>query len=185
MAIKKKDSGSKQDGTPRTIRVYGTKISSGKLAEVLGMNAKSIQENDKLVRADDGQIDVFGTWLKYESMETARLKREEIDTNIRYMRYLMLRGKLVSRELVELAWTEEWGRMKEAFLALAERLAPELAALTDIRMVRARLSEAYIDTMHTLSDTWTPPEGKGRAGIETSSNPNDFDQPRAIAGPKV
>jgi hypothetical protein len=184
VAIKKKTRAPSKTGR-RNNRVYGTKISSSKLAEALGMNAKSIQENDKLVRADDGQIDVFGSWLKYESMETARLKREEIDTNIRYMRYLMLRGKLVSRELVEQAWTEEWGRMKEAFLALAERMAPELAALTDIRMVRARLSEAYIDTMRTLSETWTPPEGKGSAGIETSSNPNDFDQPRAIAGPKV
>lgn len=142
----------------RNNKVYGSKLTAEKLAEACGLDAKTVADSRKLLRTADGLIDGLGSWIKYASLEEARQHREEIDSNIRMLRYRKLRNELMSVILLTEHWNKEWHRMLEAFQALPERLAPELAALTDIRMVRARLHEAYTQTMWTLRDTWVPPE---------------------------
>ena len=154
MSVKRKTQRKRTNVVNRKV----TSVTIADAAKTFGVQVNAVKENTMLIRDQSGMVDLDASYRQFKSMEEARHFREEIDSNIRLVRYAKLRGEVISAELVARTWAEEWTRTRDAFLALADRIAGELAAITDPKMVRSKLLQAYNETMLLLRDTWVPPE---------------------------
>lgn len=74
-----------------------------------------------------------------ESQDAARTRREIAEANLAELKLAELRGELLRREVVERMIGEKAARTKESVLQVKGRLAPLLAAESDVLKVAAML----------------------------------------------
>lgn len=82
----------------------------------------------------------------------SKAKREAYNAQIAKLEWLEKKGKLINAEEVERQAVEETRRVRDAFLDLGLRLAPELVAMTEIMDVEKALDDAVREILETLSD---------------------------------
>lgn len=87
--------------------------------------------------------------LPDEDFQMARTRREIAEANLAEMREAELEGKLIRVEAIRAAWAKRISATRDALLQLPHRIAPVLAAETDIERVShildAELRQALTD----------------------------------------
>lgn len=71
-----------------------------------------------------------------ESFAAAQRRKESALADLRQLEHRQKSAELVDVRRMELAWAAAGQTLRDAFLALPEQVAPQLAALSDARQVR-------------------------------------------------
>jgi hypothetical protein len=87
-----------------------------------------------------------------ESSTVIRKRREMAIASLRELQAGQLAGKLINREQALLVWTEALGRIRDRCLAVPERLAPQLAPITNPTEIRNRLRAEMEDLLSGLAE---------------------------------
>ena len=141
-----------------TVEQLGSTATEKDAAAVLGVEARSLDTNQKIIRNEDGDIDLDATYQKFATLEEARRAREEIDSNIQRVKLRRLRGELVDVKLVEASVLDAMKGLLDALQSNNRTLAPQLAAISDPKQILRLMDEANSKAINALRSTWRVPE---------------------------
>jgi phage terminase Nu1 subunit (DNA packaging protein) len=119
------------------------KIKASHLRELAGISKSSVSENPHLARTADGSIDAEASIAALETLEAAQARKEMALANTRELEYAEKIGELVPVAEMEQAWANVAQVFRDSLLSLPEKIAPQLAALTDARQVRDLLKTNF------------------------------------------
>lgn len=97
---------------------------------------------------------VFG--LMDEDFQTARTRREIAEANLAEMREAELEGRLIRVEVIRAAWAKRVASTRDALLQIPSRLAPTVAAQSDVDQVARVLEEELRQALAELSRDGVP-----------------------------
>jgi hypothetical protein len=86
----------------------------------------------------------------------ALLFKLQVENNIRLARFLRMTGELIERQLVEQQAAAAATELAQAFEGFPDRLAQELAAITDPKQIRQRLREVIAEVLQQFRENWNP-----------------------------
>jgi hypothetical protein len=95
----------------------------------------------------------FGT---DEDFQAARTRREIAEANLAEMREAELEGKLIRVDAIRAAWAKRVSSTRDALLQLPSRLAPVLAAQTDVDQVARVLEDGLRQALAELARDGAP-----------------------------
>ncbi|HSH98870.1 MAG: hypothetical protein ACAH07_05975 [Methylophilaceae bacterium] len=117
-----------------------------KSQELLGrLNEKPADQNSNEVQPGAGSL-VLKNNLGAEKAETENIRRQLLE-----MQLAQKRGELVEVESVKRAMEGKLKAAREAFASMADRLAPQLAAETDVTKVDTILRTAIRQAMNNIA----------------------------------
>ena len=90
-----------------------------------------------------------------EDFQQARTRREIAEANLAEMREREIAGQLIRVEAIRAAWARRISATRDALLQLPHRLAPVLAAETDMERVSHLLDAELRQCLHDLSRSAT------------------------------
>lgn len=90
-----------------------------------------------------------------EDFQRARTRREIAEANLSEMRERELAGQLIRVDAIRAAWARRISATRDALLQLPHRLAPVLAAESDMERVSHLLDAELRQCLHDLSRTAT------------------------------
>jgi hypothetical protein len=91
-----------------------------------------------------------------EGFQEARTRREIAEANLAEMREAELEGKLIRVEVIRAAWAKRVASTRDALLQIPSRLAPTLAAQSDVDQVARLLEEELRQALAELSRDGVP-----------------------------
>ena len=99
-------------------------------------------------------------WLEHPEQflleDTALLFKINVENNIRLARFLRMTGELVPRDQVLQIAASAAKELAQVFEGFPDRLAPQLAAITDPKQVRLILRRAIVECLDSFRQDWTP-----------------------------
>ena len=91
-----------------------------------------------------------------EGFQEARTRREIAEANLAEMREAELEGKLIRVEVIRAAWAKRVASTRDALLQIPSRMAPMLAAQSDVDQVARLLEEELRQALAELSRDGVP-----------------------------
>jgi hypothetical protein len=91
-----------------------------------------------------------------EDFQMARTRREIAEANLAEMREAELEGKLIRVDVIRGAWAKRVSSTRDALLQIPSRLAPMLAAQTDVDQVARVLEDELRQALAELSRDAVP-----------------------------
>jgi hypothetical protein len=95
---------------------------------------------------------------QFADLAEANLYAKRVDANIKLLAYKRATGELVERSLVKEMAAENSRKTRDALNALIDRMSPELAALTEPKLVRQYLNEHFSQFFTDLEAAWLYPK---------------------------
>jgi transcriptional regulator with XRE-family HTH domain len=89
--------------------------------------------------------------LPDEDFQMARTRREIAEANLAEMREAELEGKLIRVDAIRAAWAKRVSSARDSLMQIPHRLAPVLAAESDIERVSRALDEELRQALNDLS----------------------------------
>jgi hypothetical protein len=86
-----------------------------------------------------------------EDFQAARTRREIAEANLAEMREAELEGKLIRVDVIRAAWARRVSSTRDALLQLPSRLAPTLAAESDVNAVALLMEENLRQALSNLT----------------------------------
>lgn len=119
-------------------------VPSRELAARIGQSHTIVQRKRRQGKSDDQIVaEAAGEPVASpdgnETYANAQRRKEAALADLRELERDQLNGRLVEVETEERAWASAAQTIRDQMLALPDRLAPELAAITDTRMLRDKL----------------------------------------------
>jgi phage terminase Nu1 subunit (DNA packaging protein) len=111
------------------------------VAKAAGVSKSAISQSPKLKRREDGSIDFEKSIEILESIESEELKYQRARRELKEMERDTKKGLLIPIDSATTVWTTVAQSVRDGFLSLPDRLAPELAAVTDARQIRDQLRD--------------------------------------------
>ena len=87
------------------------------------------------------------------AFDEARTRREVADANLSELKEAELRGLVIRADAMRSAWSSKVASMRDALLQIPNRLAPVLAAETDVFIVTTKLEAELRQALSELSTT--------------------------------
>ena len=128
------------------------KIKASHLKELVGITDSSVSENPHLKRNTDGSINADASIAALETLEDAQRRKEVALANTRELEYAEKIGELVPVAEMEQAWANIGQVFRDSLLSLPEKIAPQLAALTDARQIRDFLKTNFGHILANIPD---------------------------------
>ncbi len=94
----------------------------------------------------------------FDDPKDAVLFQKRIEANIKLLQYKRLTNELIERSLVLEMAAENSRKQRDELNALIDRMSPELAALTDPKMIRNYLQERFHTFFQDLERAWLYPK---------------------------
>ena len=90
---------------------------------------------------------------RFSAFDEARTRREVADANLSELKEAELRGQVIRADAVRSAWAAKIATVRDALLQIPSRLAPVLAAESDLVVVTAKLETELRQALAELSTT--------------------------------
>lgn len=90
---------------------------------------------------------------RFSAFDEARTRREVADANLSELKEAELRGQVIRADAMRSAWAAKVATVRDALLQIPSRLAPVLAAETDLIVVTAKLETELRQALSELSTT--------------------------------
>lgn len=117
-------------------------------AGAFGGNGKPVG----IVNSAVNTADVDETTGAVETYADAQRRKESALANLRELEHRQKLGDLVDVSVEERAWAEAGQTLRDGLLAMPEKIAPILAALTDARQVRDALKAEIRSVLENLTE---------------------------------
>ncbi len=90
---------------------------------------------------------------RFSAFDEARTRREVADANLSELKEAELRGTVIRADAMRSAWATKIATVRDALLQIPSRLAPVLAAESDLIVVTAKLETELRQALSELSTT--------------------------------
>ncbi len=90
---------------------------------------------------------------RFSAFDEARTRREVADANLSELKEAELRGAVIRADAMRSAWAAKVATVRDALLQIPSRLAPVLAAESDLIVVTAKLETELRQALSELSTT--------------------------------
>lgn len=146
-------------------------VSAQKLADVIGLDARRIQQLAKLgvvVKKGHGEYD-FGASLlglaKYykglhekkeadqqDPLHIARTRLTESKAELAEIEAALARGDVIHGEVMEALWNDMVSKMRVKILGIPSRCAPQIEGVGDVKAIHQILKEACHEALAEVAD---------------------------------
>lgn len=117
------------------------KLTSADIARAAGLSKQAIHQSKHVQKAADGSIDVEATISGIDALSEAQLRKERALAEKHEMENQVRSGELIQVEEARRMGAIAAQAVRDGLLGIPDRVAPEIASLTDARQVRDRLKE--------------------------------------------
>jgi phage terminase Nu1 subunit (DNA packaging protein) len=114
-------------------------VTQSDLARAAGVSRQAIHKNRKIIKNSAGKVDIAESTKNFESQQNADLRYAVARANEKELEFSQKQGALVPIADEEKRWAEIAQTVRDNMMAIPDKIADELAALTDKKQVREKL----------------------------------------------
>jgi len=148
------------------------KVKAADIARAAGVSRAAISKNKRLKRNPDGTINARASIRAMEATENSRARKEAALAGLRELELAQKSGQVIDIDEAAAAWANAGKCLRDAFISMPNRVAPELAALTDARQIREVLRDHVRRILTNLPEQIHNLEGRAKQEQQTGEPKN-------------